>query len=71
MPTQAKTFRELDREYEARFGTGIGVPFGAYDFKEEDFIEEMTWAIENGIPFDQNSPRWRWSTEPLPDGVVI
>lgn len=71
MPTQAKTFRELRDEYFDRFGTGIGVPFYAYDFKEADFIEEMTWALENGIPFDRDSPRWRWSTDPLPDGVVI
>ncbi len=71
MPAQVKTFRELDREYEKRFGTDFGVPFGACDFTDQDFIEEMTWALEHGIPFDPNSPRWRWSTEPLPDGVVI
>jgi len=71
MPERRKTYRELDREYDERFGKSFGVPFGACDFTEEDFIEEMTWALEHGIPFDRNSPRWRWSTEPLPDGVVI
>ena len=71
MPERRKTYRELRDEYYDRFGVGFGVPFGACEFTEEDFIEEMTWALEHGIPFDRNSPRWRWSTEPLPEGVVI
>ena len=71
MPDSRKTYRELDREYEERFGTGIGVPFGAFEFKHEDFIEEMEWALEHDIPFDRNSPRWRWVPDPLPEGAVI
>lgn len=71
MASRNEIFDKLDNEYFDRFGIGIGVPFGAYDFKEADFIEEMEWALEHGIPFDQDSPRWRWSTEPLPDGVII
>lgn len=71
MQAPAKTSYELDLEYLERFGSCISIPFGVVDFTEQDFNDEATWALENGIPFDQNSPRWRWSTEPLPDGVII
>ena len=70
MLAQGKTFKELFFEYHERFGECFGVPFGA-DFTNQDAIDEMTYSLETGIPFDQNSPRWRWSAEPLPDGVVI
>ena len=71
MPATPKTYRELDQEYSARFGKSFGVPFGAFDFTEQDFIEEMTYSLETGIPFDPSSPRWRWSTDPLPEDAVI
>lgn len=71
MPSTPKTYRELDNEYLMRFGKSFGVPFGAFDFTEQDFIDEMTWALEHGIPFDWDSPRWRWSADPLPDDAVI
>lgn len=71
MPERRKTYRELDREYDERFGKSFGVPFGACEVTEDDFIEEMTWALEHDIPFDVNSPRWRWSRDPYLDDVVI
>ena len=57
---QNELFIELFRLYRERFGEGICVPIYADDFNGEDFIEEMQYSLETGIPFDQNSPRWRW-----------
>lgn len=70
MTTNNDIFDKLDEAYYMRFGVGFGVPFGASDFTKDDFIREMTYSLETGIPFDKDSPRWRWREE-VPDYVVI
>ena len=63
-------YEVLWRAYYKRFGKSFGVPFGASDFTQEDFIREMEYSLETGIPFDKDSPRWRWHAE-VPDYVMI
>ena len=67
---QNELFIELFRLYRERFGEGICVPIYADDFNGEDFIEEMQYSLETGIPFDQNSPRWRWGEVAPPSGRI-
>lgn len=68
---QNELFIDLFIRYRERFGKSICVPIYAYDFNGEDFIEEMRYSLETGVPFDQDSPRWRWEEpDPLPEGVL-
>lgn len=62
---------DLSLEYLNRFGKCFGVPFHAFDFGTEDFIEELQYSLETGVPFDPDSPRWRWEPLDLPEGVLI
>ena len=69
MPSQKQKYDYLYDEYYSHFGFVIGIPFGAI-LSEAEMIEEMTYSLETGIPFDKDSPRWRWHDE-VPDYVVI
>ena len=62
---------DLSLEYLNRFGKCLGAPFRAFDFGTEDFIEELQYSLETGVPFDPDSPRWRWESLDLPEGALI
>lgn len=63
---------DLFFQYKKRFGQCISIPFHVFDFTEDDYIEEIKYSLETGIPFDRNSPRWRWEPIEFPtEGIVM